>query len=133
MLQVAAWPGVSRTRAECGVGQALAIGGRQIAHLHHDATIELRLGRPAIARMGEALVASGQVAVRSSADAGRDWVSVGLHGPGDETLAIALASVAIQSVGAGRPESSGCALDGPARSRVAHVVERAGYAAAGRR
>jgi hypothetical protein len=133
MLQVAAWPGVSRIRADCGVGQALAIGGRQIAHLHHDTTIELWLGRPAIARMGEALMASGQVAVRSSADAGRDWVSVGLHVPGDETLAIALASVAIQAVGAGeRHEPAGCALADRGRSPVVQVVDRAAYAAARR-
>ena len=119
LAQVETWPGIVRARADCGVGQALAIEGRQIIHLHHDNTVELRLGRPVIARMGEALPASGQVTIRPSGGAGSDWVSVCLEARADETLAIALASVAIQTVMAGgvaRGRRSGCGLIGLGRA-----------------
>lgn len=113
LAQVETWPGIIRARAACGIGQALAIEGSQIIHLHHDSTVELCLGRPAIARMGDVLLASGQVAIRPYGDAGSDWVGVHLEARADETLAIALASVAIQTVTAGGPLSgrrSGCSL-----------------------
>jgi hypothetical protein len=115
LAQVETWPGILRARADCGVGQALAIEGSQIIHLHHDNTIELRLGRPVIARMGDALLASGQVAIRPYGGAGSDWVGVCLEARADETLAIALASVAIQTVtakGATTDRRSGCSLVG---------------------
>jgi hypothetical protein len=115
LAQVETWPGIVRTRADCGVGHALAIEGGQIIHLHHDNTVELRLGRPAIARMGDVLLASGQVTIRS----GSDWVSVCLQARADETLAIALASVAIQTAtarGAAYGRRSGCSLMGLGRT-----------------
>jgi|tagenome__1003787_1003787.scaffolds.fasta_scaffold20732310_2 hypothetical protein len=118
LAQVETWPGVIRTRADCGVGHALAIEGSQIIHLHHDSTVELRLGRPVIGRMGDALLASGQVTIRPYGGAGGDWVSVSLEARADETLAIALASVAIQTVTAGgaiRGRRSGCSLIGLGR------------------
>jgi hypothetical protein len=119
LAQVETWPGIIRARAECGVGHALAIEGSQIIHLHHDNTVELRLGRPVIARMGDALLASGQVAIRPYGGAGSDWVSVCLEARADETLAIALASVAIQAVtadGVMRGHGSGCSLVGLGRT-----------------
>jgi Family of unknown function (DUF5519) len=113
MSQVETWPGIVRAKADCGVGRALAVNGRQIAHVHHGDTIELRLGRPAIVRMDAALAASGQVTIRPEDGAGRDWVTIRLHVPGDETLALTLASVAIQAVAepppAGR-RAAGCSL-----------------------
>ncbi|MDN3354341.1 luciferase family protein [Actinomadura sp. DC4] len=113
LAQVETWPGVVRVRPDCGVGQALAIEGSQIIHLHHDSTVELRLGRPAITRMGEVLLTSGQVTIRPYGGAGSDWVGVRLEARADETLAIALASVAIQTVtatGTRRIRRSGCGL-----------------------
>jgi luciferase-like monooxygenase len=120
MSRLATWPEIVCTRADCGVGQAVAVGGTQIAHLHHANTIELRLGRPAIARMGKTLVASGQVAIRSETGAGKDWVVVPLQAPSDENLAIALASLAIRAVSDLSPQgrdqrSSGCRLTGRGR------------------
>jgi hypothetical protein len=126
LAQVETWPGIIRARADCGVGHALAIEGSQIIHPHHDNTVELRLGRPVIARMGDALLASGQVAIRPYGGAGSDWVSVCLEARADETLAIALASVAIQTVTAGgtmRGRRSGCSLVGLGRTAgVRNVV-----------
>jgi hypothetical protein len=114
MAQVETWPGIIRVRADCGVGQALAVEGSQIIHLHHDNTVEVRLGRPVIARMGEALLASEQVAIRPYGHAGSDWVGVCLQVPADERLAMALASVAIQEVTDRR--SSGCSRIGLGRT-----------------
>lgn len=117
MSQIETWPGIVRTRAHCGVGRALAVDGTQIAHVHHGNTIDLRLGRPAIVRMDAALASSGQVTIRPDDAAGRDWVTICLHVPGDETLALTLASVAIHAVlvteqpaAGGRP--AGCGLAG---------------------
>ncbi len=98
LSQVETWPGVSRARAECGVGHALAVRGTQILHVHSESAVELRLGRPAIDRMGEVLAHSGQAEIRSSGDHGEDWVGIRLYVAADEALAVALASVAIQSV-----------------------------------
>jgi hypothetical protein len=97
MSQVETWPGVVRAKAHCGIGRALAVDGRQIAHIHHGNTIELRLGRSAIIRMDAALAASGQVTIRPDDGAGRDWVAICLQVPGDERLALTLASVAIHA------------------------------------
>jgi Family of unknown function (DUF5519) len=119
LAQVETWPGIFRSRADCGVGHALAIEGSQIIHLHHDNTVELRLGRPAIARMGDVLLASGQVTIRPYGSDGSDWVSVCLEARADEKLAMALASVAIQTVTAGGTiygRRSGCSLIGFGRT-----------------
>jgi luciferase-like monooxygenase len=131
MSQVETWPEIVRSRADCGVGRALAVSGRQIAHVHHGHAIELRLGRPAIVRMDAALASSGQVTIRPDDGAGRDWVTVSLHTPGDEAVALSLASAAIHAALVAEPpvtgdRSAGCSLAGrrPYRTSSLSLVGR---------
>ncbi|MFI0356672.1 luciferase family protein [Actinomadura sp. 9N407] len=91
--RLAAWPGVTRERADCGTGVALAAGGVQIMHLHGGGAAELRLTRSVIDRLGPALADSGRVAIRP----GREWIVVGLDADSDRSLVISLASVAIKA------------------------------------
>ncbi|MEU6041341.1 luciferase family protein [Actinomadura sp. NPDC047616] len=91
--RLAAWPGVSKVRADCGIGIALQAGGRQIVHLHCDDEAELRLTRPVVERLGGALAESGRVAIR----AGGEWVAVRLDTDSDVALVVSLASVAIKA------------------------------------
>jgi hypothetical protein len=87
------WSGVSKVRADCGVGVALQASGNQIVHLHTDSEAELRLTRPVVERLGDTLTASGQVAIRP----GGEWVVVRLDTDSDVALVISLASVAIKA------------------------------------
>jgi hypothetical protein len=88
-----AWPGVTKLRADCGIGLALQVGGNQFVHFHTDDEAELRLTRPVLERLGEALAASGRVAVRP----GGEWVAVRLDTDSDMALVVSLASVAIKA------------------------------------
>ncbi|GAA3984299.1 hypothetical protein GCM10023085_78050 [Actinomadura viridis] len=91
-----AWPGISKVRADCGVGLALAAEGIQIIHLHSGDEAELRLTRPVVDRLGEALAGSGRVTVHPDGD----WITVRLDTDSDVALVVSLASVAIKA-GAG--------------------------------
>ncbi|MEW2355622.1 luciferase family protein [Spirillospora sp. NPDC029432] len=125
--RLARWPGVSRERAECGTGTALAAGGVQIVHLHGGAVAELRLTRPVIGRLGEVLADSGRVAFIP----GGEWVAVRLDTDSDLAMVASLASVAIKAGSApgavprpGAPCSA--AAGGIAPDRLAALVTAGG-------
>ena len=96
---------MSKVRADCGTGVALAAHGVQVIHLHTGTEAELRLTRPVVDRMGATLAESGQVAILPDGE----WVSVRLDTDSDVSLVVSLASVAIKAAAASR---------GAARSRV---------------
>ncbi|GLY78912.1 luciferase family protein [Actinoallomurus iriomotensis] len=96
--QLDAWPAVRAGRAGCGVGTGFSPAQRveaQIVHLHGGDEAELHLTRPVIARLGDALLKSGRVAVTP----GGDWVRVRLDTESDVALVMSLASVALQANG----------------------------------
>ncbi|GAB3987727.1 hypothetical protein GCM10029978_107650 [Actinoallomurus acanthiterrae] len=93
MARVAAWPGVRSGRAACGLGTALNVGGRQLAHLHADGAAELRLTWPVIGRLRRPLLESGRVQMAP----GGDWIRVQIDGDSDVDLFVSLASVAIKA------------------------------------
>lgn len=93
--RLAAWPGVTRQRADCGNGTALASNGVQVVHLHGNGAAELWLTRPVIDRLGAVLADSGRVTVRPSGD----WVTVPLDTDSDLAMVASLASVAIKASG----------------------------------
>ncbi|MEV5575848.1 luciferase family protein [Spirillospora sp. NPDC052269] len=95
LAQVRSWPDVAVVRADCGLGTALAAGGRQVLHLHGGDEVEFRLTRPVLDRLGEALAGSGRVRVRP----GGEWVAVRLDTDSDFALALSLTSVAIKATG----------------------------------
>ncbi|MCO5968684.1 luciferase domain-containing protein [Actinoallomurus soli] len=106
MAQVASWPGVRRGRAACGLGTALKIDGRQLAHVHADGCAELRLTWPVIGRLRRPLLESGRVQLAP----GGDWIRVRLDSDGDVDLFTSLASVAIKAntSGARRERTGAC-------------------------
>ena len=93
MAGVAAWPGVRRGRAACGLGTALNVDGRQLVHLHTDGVAEVRLTWPVIGRLRRVLLESGRVQMAP----GGDWVRIRLDGDCDVDLFTSLASVAIKA------------------------------------
>ncbi len=93
IAQVTAWPMVSASRAACGNGVALSVNSQQIVHLHDPTPAQVRLTRPVIQRMAEALRASGRVEM----EPGAEWVSLNLDSDGDVALLLSLVSVAIKA------------------------------------
>ncbi|WP_433324045.1 luciferase family protein [Spirillospora sp. CA-294931] len=91
--RISAWPGVTRARADCGVGVALVSGGRQIMHLHGDDEAELRLTRAVVDRLGCTLAECERVEIRP----GGEWITVRLDTDSDVALVVSLASVAIKA------------------------------------
>ncbi|GLZ06854.1 hypothetical protein Acsp03_43200 [Actinomadura sp. NBRC 104412] len=87
------WHGVSKVRADCGVGIALATAGRQFLHLHSDESAELRLTRPVVERLGAVLGSLGTVAIQPRGE----WITVRLETGSDVGLVVSLASVAIKA------------------------------------
>jgi hypothetical protein len=114
ITEVTAWPAVSVTRADCGNGIGLTAGAHQIVHLHESERAQVRLTRPVIERMEDALADSGQVQL----DGGGDWVSVRLAGDTDAALLVSLVSVAIKACAAEPP--------GVARRESPPCLERRG-------
>ncbi|XVQ08001.1 luciferase family protein [Spirillospora sp. CA-255316] len=112
--RLSAWPGVSKVRADCGTGVALAAQGVQVIHLHTGAEAELRLTRPVVQRMGGALADSGRVTIQP----GGEWISVALETGSDVALVVSLASVAIKAGVAGAGTPAGSASRAAARLRV---------------
>ena|SRR5690349_8832488 len=110
IAEVTTWPAVSASRATCGRGIALSVNSHQIVHLHDPTPAQVRLTRPVIQRMAEALRDSGRVEM----EPGADWVSLHLHSDGDVALLVSLVSVAIkahaaQPPGVSRREPAPCA------------------------
>jgi hypothetical protein len=99
IAQVTAWPAVSASRATCGRGVALSVNSHQIVHLHDPTPAQVRLTRPVIQRMAEALQASGRVEMAPE----DDWVSLTLDSDGDVALLVSLVSVAIKAHAAQPP------------------------------
>lgn len=99
--QLRRWPSLTLCRTGSGAVRGLALGTRQIMHLHDENEAELYLTAPVIRRMREALLESGRVAV----EPGGDWVRVGLDSDSDVQLLISLVSVAIKAnaTAAGEP------------------------------
>jgi hypothetical protein len=93
IAQVTAWPSVSASRADCGMGVGLSVNTHQIVHLHTPGGAHVRLTRPVILRMEDALLHSGRVEVEPS----EDWVSVRLDSDSDVALLVSLVSVAIKA------------------------------------
>jgi hypothetical protein len=121
IAEVTTWPAVNATRAECGNGVALSVDSRQIVHLHDPGPAHVRLTRPVIFRMAEALRASGQVELDAALDAEHDWVSLRLNSDGDAALLVSLVSVAIKAhaaepPGVARREPSPCRDEAARRS-----------------
>ncbi|WP_345355342.1 luciferase family protein [Actinoallomurus liliacearum] len=107
MARVASWPGVRSGRAACGLGTALKVGGRQLAHVHADGCAELRLTWPVIGRLRRPLLESGRVQLAP----GGDWIRVRLDTDGDVDLFASLASVAIKAnTSAGRRRTAGACM-----------------------
>jgi hypothetical protein len=98
ITQAITWPAVSVCRADCGMGVGLRVDTRQIVHLHAGGEAQVRLTRPVISRMEEALLHSGRVRVEPS----QDWVCVRLDSDADVALLLSLVSVAIKAT-AGAP------------------------------
>lgn len=117
LARVVSWPGVRRGRAACGLGTALNVDGRQLAHLHADGFAELRLTWPVIGRLRRPLLECGRVQMAP----GGDWISVRLDSDSDVDLFTSLASVAIKAnVGRrrdGRAERAGTCM-AMARTKV---------------
>jgi len=112
IAQVTAWPALSAGRATCGRGVALSVDSRQIVHLHDLSPAHVRLTRPVIKRMADALHASGRVEM----EPGTDWVSMRLDSEGDVALLLSLVSVAIKAhtaepPGVSRHEPAPCAAN----------------------
>jgi hypothetical protein len=99
IAQVTSWPSVSTGRAECGMGVELTVNTRQIVHLHAQGGAQVRLTRPVIRRMEDALLHSGRVEMEPS----EDWVSVQLDSESDVALLLSLVSVAIKATAAEPP------------------------------
>ncbi|TMQ89171.1 hypothetical protein ETD83_39175 [Actinomadura soli] len=131
--ELARWPGLRVCRAECGRGAALALGPRQIVHLPGDHEAELRLGAPAVRRLGPALNDSRQLIALSMTEPAacpddphaahaahveigdgadpEEWVRIRMDGDADVSLILSLASIAIAAgtgkiVGLDRAEPS---------------------------
>lgn len=90
---LSAWPGVRTAPADCGVGVGVRTLAGQILHLHHESYADLRLTRPVIDRMHEALEHSRRVFVVPD----DDWIGIRLETPSDVGLLIPLVSVAIKA------------------------------------
>ncbi|MCW2889474.1 MAG: hypothetical protein QOE54_435 [Streptosporangiaceae bacterium] len=99
IAQVTSWSSVSAGRAECGMGVGLSVNTRQIVHLHSQGGAHVRLTRPVILRMEDALLHSGRVEMEPS----EDWVSVRLDSDSDVALLLSLVSVAIKATAAEPP------------------------------
>lgn len=95
LSRLGAWPALRTGRAQCGVGVGISAGTRQVLHLHSADEADLRLTRPVIDRLRDAIEESGRV----RADAEGDWVSVRLESERDVDLLLSLLSVAIQANG----------------------------------
>jgi hypothetical protein len=109
-----AWPGVRTEPADCGVGVGVSTPAGQILHFHDVSYADLRLTRPAIDRMHEALAHSGRVFIVP----GDDWIGMRLETPSDVALLVTLVSVAIKAnLGAAPPPAAAvpvgpCGADG---------------------
>jgi Family of unknown function (DUF5519) len=115
VTEVTSWPAVNASRADCGRGIGLSAGSHQIVHLHETGRVQVRLTRPVIQRMEDALLESGQVDLEERGD----WVSVRLASDSDAALLVSLVSVAIKANGAGPP--------GVARREAPSCPDRAGH------
>ncbi|WP_131897647.1 luciferase family protein [Actinomadura rubrisoli] len=112
--ELARWPGLRLSRGRCGTGPALSLGEREIVHLPTDHEAELRLGAPAVQRLGPILDDTGQLIALPVVDlaatghrldgsecgsrtarGAQAWVRIRLVGESDRHLVLALASVAI--------------------------------------
>ncbi|MFD1934374.1 MULTISPECIES: luciferase family protein [Nonomuraea] len=92
------WPAVRTTQASCRRGVGVAVGAREVLHLHSDRDAELCLTRPTIDRMRAALADTGQVVFGPS----EDWIGVRLESEADIDLLLALLSVAIKTCDPGQ-------------------------------
>jgi Luciferase len=92
-----AWPGVRTAPADCGVGVGVGVGvgtlAGQILHFHDESYADLRLTRPVVNRMHEALAHSRRIFMVP----GDDWIGIRLETAGDIALLVPLVSVAIKA------------------------------------
>lgn len=86
------WP-LRACRPDSPPGRALALPGRQIAHVHQGDLVEVLLTRPVIARISTALMTSGRVDVPPHGD----WIQIHLDTENDLLLMESLLSLAIQA------------------------------------
>ncbi|HEU5159687.1 MAG TPA: luciferase family protein [Streptosporangiaceae bacterium] len=87
------WPGVRTAPADCGVGVGVGTLAGQVLHFHDESYADLRLTRPVIGRMHEALARSGRFFMVP----GDDWIGMRLETAGDISLLVTLVSVAIKA------------------------------------
>jgi hypothetical protein len=92
LAQLNAWPSVEADRADCGVGVGVGTRAGQILHFHDGDHADLRLTRPVIGRLRDALAQSG---IDVAAD--DDWIGMRLETPSDTVLLFMLVSVAIKA------------------------------------
>jgi hypothetical protein len=94
---LAAWPAMTASTAECGVGVGFTTvtprSGIQVVHLHGGDEADLYLTRPVVTRLGEALRQSGRILIMPN----QDWIRIHLDTESDVELAMSLTSVAIQA------------------------------------
>ncbi len=100
---LSAWPGLQPGQADCGVGVGVRTPAGQILHFHDESYADLRLTRPVIDRMRQALDQCGRVFLVP----GDDWIGMRLETPSDVALLVPLVSVAIKAnLGAPPPPSA---------------------------
>jgi hypothetical protein len=114
---LSAWPGVRTAPADCGVGVGVGPLTGQILHFHDESYADLRLTRPVIDRMHEALAHSRRIFMVP----GDDWIGIRLETASDVALLVTLVSVAIKArLGVPPPVPTAAVPScGAARPRVA--------------
>ncbi|WP_433463327.1 luciferase family protein [Spirillospora sp. CA-128828] len=70
--QLRAWPALTVCRLVDGAGRGLAVGTRQILHLHALDEAEVYLTRPVVQRVAHALTDNGGVTIEPGARLGAD-------------------------------------------------------------
>lgn len=91
--QLCDWPALTVCRAGGGSGEGLALGARQIVHLHGRDEAEVCLTWQMVRRMSGVLLECGRVRL----EPGGDWVRVRLDNDRDVALLVSLVSVAIKA------------------------------------
>ncbi len=92
--QIAVLPGVVEGESAFGPGVAYWVDGREVAHFHGDAELELRLTRRQISALRPRLRADDRVLLRKGTS---DWLAVSLADESAAELAVELAMLAVQA------------------------------------
>jgi hypothetical protein len=132
IASLSAWPGVRTAPADCGVGVGVGTLAGQVLHFHDESYADLRLTRPVLDRMHEALAHSGRIFMVP----GDDWIGIRLETASDVALLVPLVSVAIKAnlgvppvAAAGAPACGGAGVRLAVAGLTGGAAWRAGQAA----